>query len=88
MMLVRFSTDFDRQFQERLTNRQKIQVLDTIDLFTGEPLHKDLRNHVLKGEWIGYRSISIGGDLRLHFKMIDDETAYFVAIGNHNQLYK
>ena len=87
-MLVRFSTDFDRQFQDRLTNRQKIQVLDTIELFTEEPLHKDLRNHTLKGEWAGYRSISIGGDLRLHFKIIDEQTAYFVAVGTHSQLYK
>jgi mRNA interferase YafQ len=87
-MLVRFSADFDRHFQDRLTNRQKIQVLDTIDLFTVEPLHKDLRNHALKGEWAGYRSISIGGDLRLHFKLTDEQTAYFVAAGSHSQLYK
>jgi addiction module RelE/StbE family toxin len=87
-MLVRFNTDFDRQFKERLTNRQKIQVLDSIDLFIGRPLYEDLRNHALKGKWLGYRSISIGGDLRLHFKMIDDDTAYFVAVGNHDQFYK
>lgn len=87
-MLVRFNTDFDRQFKERLTNRQKIQVLDSIDLFIDKPFHETFRNHALKGEWLGYRSISIGGDLRLHFKMINDETAYFVAVGNHNQLYK
>lgn len=87
-MLVRFSTDFDRQFQERLTNAQKIKALDTINLFTQEPLHKNLRNHALKGEWAGYRSISIGGDLRLHFKLIGEQTAYFVAVGTHSQLYK
>ena len=87
-MLVRFNTDFDRQFKERLTNRQKIQVLDAVDLFIDKPFHADFRNHALKGEWLGYRSISIGGDLRLHFKMIDDGTAYFVAVGNHSQLYK
>jgi mRNA-degrading endonuclease YafQ of YafQ-DinJ toxin-antitoxin module len=70
-MLVRFSTDFDRQFKERLTGRQKIQVLDAIGLFIDKPFHEDFRNHVLKGEWLGYRSISIGGDLRLHFKIIN-----------------
>ena len=87
-MLVRFSTDFDRHFKDRLTNRQKIQVLDIIDLFTQEPLHKDLRNHALYGKWKGYRSISVGGDLRLHFKLIDEQTAYLVAVGTHSQLYK
>ena len=87
-MLVRFNTDFDRQFKTRLTNRQKIQALDAIDLFIDQPLHKDLRNHALKGEWAGYSSISIGGDLRLHFRMIDNDTAYFVAVGTHSQLYR
>jgi addiction module RelE/StbE family toxin len=87
-MLVRFNTDFDKQFQDRLTDGQKIQVLDAIDLFIDKPFQEDFRNHALKGEWLGYRSISVGGDLRLHFKMIDDETAYFVAVGNHKQLYK
>jgi addiction module RelE/StbE family toxin len=53
-----------------------------------KPFHQDFRNHALKGEWLGYCSISIGSDLRLHFKMIDNETAYFVAVGNHAQLYK
>lgn len=87
-MLIRFTTDFDRQFRDRLTNKQKIQVLDAIDLFIDKPFHESFRNHALKGEWIGYRSISIGGDLRLHFKIIDEQTAYFVAVGSHKQLYK
>ena len=87
-MLVRFSPEFDKQFNRRLTNSQKVQVLDVIDLFQSKPFHKDLRNHPLKGEWLGHRSISIGGNLRLHFMMLDEATAYFVAIGNHNQLYQ
>lgn len=87
-MLVRFSPEFDKQFDRRLTNLQKIQVLDILDLFQSKPFHKDLRNHPLKGKWFGHYSISIGGDLRLHFMMLNEETAYFVAVGTHNQLYR
>lgn len=87
-MKVRFSPDFDKQFAQRLTARQQIQVLDTIEMFQDQPFHEDLRNHALIGKWSGHRSISIGGDLRLHFQMIDDGTAYFVAVGSHKQLYK
>ena len=87
-MVIRFSTDFDRHFRDRLTNKQKIQVMDTIDHFIDKPFDSDLRNHSLKGEWIGYGSISVGGDLRLHFKMENQKTACFVAVGSHNQLYK
>jgi addiction module RelE/StbE family toxin len=86
-MQVRFSPDFDKQYFRRLTHSQQKQVLDTIELFQDEPYHKDLRNHSLGGKWFGHRSISIGGDLRLHFRMLNDDIAYFVAVGNHNQLY-
>jgi addiction module RelE/StbE family toxin len=87
-MQVRFSPDFDKQFIRRLTARQRIKALDMIELFQDEPFHKDLRNHSLKGEWFNHRSISISSDLRMHFQMLDNETAYFVAIGTHEQLYK
>ena len=86
-MLVRFSPDFDRQFIQRLTARQRIRALDAIELFQDDPFHRDLRNHSLKGEWFGHRSISIGGDLRMHFQMLDSTIAYFVAVGTHSQLY-
>lgn len=87
-MLVKFSPDFDKQYVQRLTAPQQLRLLDTIDLFQAEPFYKDLRNHSLRGKWKGHRSISIGGDLRLHFKMLDNQTAYFVAIGFHSQLYE
>lgn len=87
-MRVLFSPDFDRQFASRLTPLQRNQVLDVIYLFTEAPFHKDLRNHTLYGEWQGYRSISVGGDLRLHYRKYHEDTALFVAIGTHAQLYK
>ena len=87
-MYIDFSKSFDRQFQSRLTARQRQQCLEAIKLFIDEPLHKDLRNHPLYGEWKGYRSISIGGDLRLHFKVVASDRVLFEAVGSHDQLYK
>lgn len=87
-MQIRFSPNFDKQFKGRLTARQRNTVLDVLELFQDEPFHKDLRNHSLKGKWLGHRSISVGGDLRLHFMMLHEDTAYFVAVGSHKQLYK
>lgn len=86
-MILHFSDDFDIQFKDRLSNKEKIQILEKIELFIEEPLHKDLRNHALRDEWTGYRSISVGGDLRLHFK-VNEDNVYFVAVGTHDQLYK
>ncbi len=87
-MNIDFSTGFDKQFQSRLTSQQRQQVLEAIELFIDKPFHKDLRNHSLYGKWRGYRSISVGGDLRLHFKIITSDRVLFEAVGNHDQLYK
>jgi addiction module RelE/StbE family toxin len=87
-MQIQFSSEFDRQFNTRLTGLQKIQTLEALSLFIDDAYHKDLRNHELRSEWKGYRSISIGGDLRLHFKMLNNKFAYFVALGSHDELYR
>jgi addiction module RelE/StbE family toxin len=87
-MNIDFSKSFDRQFQSRLTAIQRQKAIETIELFIDEPSHKDLRNHALHGKWSGYRSISIGGDLRLHFKVISSNRVLFEAVGSHDQLYK
>jgi addiction module RelE/StbE family toxin len=47
-----------------------------------------LRYHALRGEWLGYYSISAGGDLRLHYKVVSGDKIIFVAVGSHSQLYK
>jgi addiction module RelE/StbE family toxin len=87
-MHIDFSKSFDRQFQHRLSAGQRQQALEAIELFIDQPLHKDLRNHALYGKWKGYRSISVGGDLRLHFKEISSDRVLFVAVGSHDELYK
>lgn len=87
-MNIDFSKSFDHQFQSRLTARQRQQTLDAIELFIDEPFHKDLRDHALYGKWVGYRSISVGGDLRLHFEIISGDRVLFEAVGSHSQLYK
>jgi len=86
-MNVYFSDHFDRQYNSRLTQSEKIKVFDAVELFIDNPFHKDLRNHELEDQWAGYRSISVTGDLRLHFKIIGDNV-YFVAVGTHQQLYR
>lgn len=86
-MKADFQRSFDEQFK-KLTSKQKIKVKQTLVLFLGNPEHPTLRNHPLKGEWSRFRSISAGGDLRLHYRTVDDETVLFVAVGSHSQLYK
>ena len=87
-MNIDFSKSFDRQFQSRLTAIQRQKAIEAIGLFIDEPSNRDLRNHALHGKWSGYRSISVCGDLRLHFKVISSNRVLFEAVGSHDQLYK
>jgi addiction module RelE/StbE family toxin len=86
-MNVDFTKAFNEQF-EKLTEKRQKQARAAIALFLQDTAVASLRNHALKGEWAGYHSISAGGDLRLHFRMVSQDTALFVAIGTHSQLYR
>ena len=87
-MTADFHKNFDKQFK-RLSSAQQQQVKDVIIRFlTVTPSPLTLRDHALKGDWMGHRSISAGGDLRLHYKVVHHSTVLFVAVGTHSQLYK
>ena len=87
-MVIKLDPTFDRQFDTRLTNAQKNKVLDTLRLFEKEEFNKELRNHALGGKLSGLRSISVDGDLRLHYRPFGVDVVVFVEVGTHKQLYK
>lgn len=86
-MRIDYSKTFDKQYA-RLTKHQKLLVRGAIEMFIDEPSNISLRNHPLKDEWSGYSSITADEDLRLHYKLLNDNTALFVAVGTHKELYK
>lgn len=86
-MNVDFTKTFNKQFQ-KLPTKQQEQAKAAVALFVQDVTAPALRNHGLKREWQGHRSITAGGDLRLHFKVIEDNKVLFVAVGSHSQLYK
>jgi addiction module RelE/StbE family toxin len=84
---IDFTKLFNKQFEKLPAKRQE-QARTAVALFLRDMTDPALRNHGLKGEWMGYRSISAGGDLRLHFKVVSESNVLFVAVGSHSQLYK
>jgi addiction module RelE/StbE family toxin len=86
-MNIDFTKSFNKQFEKLPAKKQK-RTQSAIALFIKDDSTLSLRNHTLKGKWVDYRSISAGGDLRLHFKVIGTNTILFVAVGTHSQLYK
>ena len=87
-MILEYTKAFEKQFA-KLDNKRQTKVLKTIDLFVEEPSHPMLRNHNLRGQFKGTRSISASGDMRLHFQVyITANKTIFTAVGTHSQLYK
>ena len=86
-MIIRFQKSFTEQYK-KLTKFQKQLVNDVLELFGEDSMHESLRNHPLKDEWVKYRSITADDDLRLHFRVINEDIALFVAVGSHDELYR
>lgn len=85
---IQFHKDFQKQ-ATKLKPAQQKRLREAMRLFREEPMHPSLYNHPLTGQWNGYRSLSFGGDWRVHFELTDKGTvAWFVACGTHSQLYK
>lgn len=79
--------DFKKQFK-KLRPREKRRFIERRNLFLENEFHPILQNHPLQGKYAGYRSIHIGGDLRVVYRKLDPETAVFVKIGTHSELYE
>lgn len=85
MKLV-YHRDFIKDFK-KLSKKIKEKFKERQLLFETDEFHPVLNNHALKGKWLGYRSINVTGDIRAVFKR-DIESAFFVAIDTHSNLYK
>ena len=85
-MHVRFHRKFRKKYKKlRITEQKKFD--ERLEIFVGNPFSRILDNHPLHGEWWGYRSIDVAGDLRAVFKIIDEDLALFVDIDTHSELY-
>lgn len=88
-MKIIFLPGFKRSYKKRIQPKGTL-ILKTqarIDIFRDNPHHPILKNHELKGPMIGLRAFSVTGDMRIIY-YIENEKAYFVDIGTHNQVYK
>ena len=88
-MIIRYSPLFlktPKKLDVRIRKSFKEQIL----IFSKNPNNPQLNNHPLKREYQGLRSIDITADFRAIYEEKhedEEETAYFVLIGTHKQLY-
>ena len=87
-MKAHFHTSFQKFFVKRIQPQKRLarKFDERFKLFTMNPQNPLLNDHPLKGEKESMRAFSITGDIRIIY-YIDHETAYFVDIGTHNQVY-
>lgn len=86
-MTIRFHKYFKKQLH-KLTSKQRERINEVIKRFQSDPFHPTLSNHPLKGDCIGLRSISAGGDFRLIFRETGGYLeVLFLYVGTHSQLY-
>ena len=88
---------FGREFKKlygKLPPRKQAAVNEALKRALADLDDPRLRLHALKGEFVGTYSLSAGGDLRIHLRlleeMVDGETvliASLQAVGTHSQLY-
>lgn len=86
-MTIRSHKGFKKHF-DKLTNAQKEKFEQRIGVFLQDEFHPILNNHALKGEYSGYRSINIGGDLRAVYRKLSEDEIFFLDIGSHSRLYE
>ena len=84
-MIIVYHRDFKKSYK-RLPPKLKERLEERLRLFSKDEFNPILNNHALKGKWLGYRSMNVTGDIRAIFKR-DTESALFVAIDTHSNLY-
>ncbi len=86
-MKVVLHRNFKKQYK-KLRGEEQRRFRERRDLFLKNPFHPILNNHLLRGEYRGYRSINVGGDLRVIYEEIGHSTAQFILIDTHSNLYE
>ncbi len=85
-MTISYHRNFTKKFI-KLSPRQKKKFQERQVLFEIDEFNPILNNHALTGEYKGYRSINVTGDIRVVFKR-EDDTVVFVKIDSHSNLYR
>ena len=85
-MVIETTKSFDKQYA-KLNIKVKVSFKKRIELFKDNPFDIRLRNHTLKGRYLGYRSIDVTGDVRALYTTQGDTIIIFGFIGTHSQLY-
>lgn len=84
-MRIKLHKKFEKDYK-KLTSNEKKKFKERRDLFLQDEFNPILNNHALKGNYLGYRSINVTGDLRVIYRR-EEDLAVFVTVKSHSNLY-
>lgn len=89
-MQAKFSPFVQKTITQLYSKNRKLtdKIEKQITLFESNPKHPSLRLHKLTGMYNNMWSISITPSIRMVYLRIDQNTAYFVDIGTHDEVYR
>jgi addiction module RelE/StbE family toxin len=85
-MKIILSKNFLKKYN-RLRVNEKQKFKKRRNIFRKDQFNPILNNHSLHGEYSGYRSINITGDLRVLYEQLNKDTVQFVIMDTHSNLY-
>jgi addiction module RelE/StbE family toxin len=85
-MTIRYLPKFKKQYK-KLPSKMQDQFDERVKLFAVDPTLPMLKVHPLKGNYAGYWSMSVSGDMRALYIMDGQTIVIFALIGTHSQLY-
>ncbi len=84
-MKIDFHKKFTKKFK-KFPKKMQEQFYEKLGIFGIDQFDPLLNNHAVHYPYEGCRSINITGDIRALYEIIDD-TALFIRIGSHSELY-
>ena len=85
-MTIQYMPKFKKQYK-KLPKKFQLQFDERVHLFSLDPTNPQLRVHPLKGNFAGYWSMDVSGDIRARYIKRGEELIIFGLIGTHSQLY-
>lgn len=80
------SSAFKRDFKKH--GEIDVQLIEVLyKLLNDEVLPEKYRDHLLSGDWDGYRECHVKPDLLLIYKQSDDDTLRLARFGSHSELF-
>ncbi len=85
-MVIKYLPKFKKQYK-KLPAKVQAQFDDSLRLFLVDPTSPKLRVHPLKGNYAGYWSMNVNGDIRALYLLQQDTMVIFALTGSHSELY-